>query len=117
MLICTGRCWGIEKAQEEASPPKLQRGICILLKQVKLHGLHHGCFAPPQYIYATMPMTCKRNVQSQQIDRYGASNDYLFALSTAAELKLVIIRPAGGAGVLDRVGGADRLCAMCALTR
>lgn len=45
------------------------------------------------------------------------SDDYLFALSTAAWLRPVIWSPCGGAGVLDRVGGAERLCAMCALTR
>lgn len=46
------------------------------------------------------------------------SDDYLFALSAAAGVVMpVIIRPAGGAGVLDRVGGADLLCAMCAWTR
>lgn len=48
-------------------------------------------------------------LQMPQTNRYGASNDYLLALSTAAALMLVIARPAGGAGVLDRVGGADRL--------
>lgn len=68
-------------------------------------------------VYANMPVSRKRSIQSLQISRYGASNDYLFALSTAAELKFVIARPGGGAGVLDRVDGADRLCAMCALTR
>lgn len=40
----------------------------------------------------------------------GGSDDYLFDLSTAAGLGMpVIVRPEGGAGVLDLVGGADRL--------
>lgn len=64
-----------------------------------------------------MPNDLQTQRLNPQIDRYEAPNDYLFALSTAAGLKPVIARPEGGAGVLDRVGGADRLCAMCALTR
>lgn len=101
------------------SPLELQRGICILqncnqsqcmagaaLASLVLNTLKQVCLYPPN---ATS--------KCHKVDRYGVSSVYLLALSTAAELKLVIDRLDGGAGVLDRVGGADRLCAMCALTR
>lgn len=91
------------------SPLKLQRGVYLLQKLIK----HHAWVALLTLLLSSISATsCKPNFQTLSADHYEASNDYLFALSTAAALKPVIVRPGGGAGVLDRVGGAERLWAI-----